>query len=63
MSDEKIWTVPELANHPDGKTEGYIRRLLGEKRMKGTKIGRDWQIADSEVQKWLKVWRGDPNNE
>ena len=56
MSNDKIWTVPELAEHPDGKTAGYIRRLLLAGRMRGQKIGRDWQIPDKEAQKWLEIW-------
>jgi hypothetical protein len=57
MSEDKIWTVPEMAQHPNGRTGGYIRRLLIEGRMKGRKVGRDWQIPDSEARKWLDYWK------
>lgn len=58
---EKIWTVRQIAEHPDGKTEGYIRRLLIQGRMEGYKIGRDWHIDDSEAQRWFAIWRGELN--
>ncbi len=47
------WTTKEIAAAA-GVTEGYIRRLLGQGRLKGYKKGRDWLIPDEEAQRWLE---------
>lgn len=40
-----------------GFSTGYLRRLLREEKMRGTKIGRDWLTTEEAVNDYLSTER------
>ena len=52
-NDMKYYTVGEVAEICR-YTEYYIRKLLREGVIVGTKFGRDWRIEEDDLKKYLK---------
>jgi excisionase family DNA binding protein len=52
MNTEGFWTTNELAKAA-GVDGAYVRRALASGRLPGTKIGRDWLIADVAAREWM----------
>ncbi len=48
----KLWTTKELAEAA-GVDDSTVRRALIDGKLKGSKVGRDWTIADSEAQRFI----------
>lgn len=55
MSDRQRLTTQEAADIA-GVSDAYIRQLLIEgRKLHGEKFGRQWVIARSELERWLRV--------
>ena len=56
----KQWTLPQIV--AEAKRRGrpvskeYLRQLCVRGELKATKPGRDWLVADRDVQEWLEKW-------
>jgi excisionase family DNA binding protein len=48
------WTTSELSAHL-GVTDAYLRQLIAQGKLKATKRGGIWFIADSDAQEWLST--------
>ncbi len=48
---DKLITTAEAAKHMK-RSEGYVRRLLREGRLRGVKHGRDYLIKESDAKGW-----------
>ncbi|MGV8124610.1 MAG: helix-turn-helix domain-containing protein [Candidatus Xenobiia bacterium LiM19] len=49
---EKIFTVPEAAEHLRYKVH-TIRKYLQKGIIKGVKVGNEWRIPDSDLQAYI----------
>ena len=53
MTDNKRdWTTTEMAAHT-GFNQSYFRRQILEGKLKGTKRGSIWFVANEDFQAWL----------
>lgn len=48
MSEERLWTVAEVAVY-FRVVPMTVYRWVGSGKMKGVRVGRSWRVADSEV--------------
>lgn len=57
---DKLWSTSELAREA-GVSSAYVRQLILDGKLKGTKQGRDWIIFDKDAQEWLRKREGKKN--
>ena len=53
MKDEKIMTMTEVQNYLR-ITKPTMVKILKEGKLKGKKVGKQWRILKSEVDRYLK---------
>jgi excisionase family DNA binding protein len=53
MTEIKLLTVDEIATILR-VSKVFVRRLLREGKIKGRKVGRDWRVEETELQRYIR---------